>query len=285
MIEKYHIERLESIINAGGPQINEFADFKDLCHEFWVYNEQSKFLDITHHMLNEETLHKHMVEWPHGVPGDFELMEKFYDRSIRSDHFTRFDQFIQVTEPVEALRFRAFLLQDILRRQDHINKSDNPISVLDMACGSGRALREAETTIASLNHEINYLGVDSLQAAVDFAAALNPGYVFEKGNALRYRDNCQYDIIWSAGLFDYLSDRLFVGLCKKWLKKLKPGGQLVVGNFSTRNSMRAYMDLVGWKLEYRTVKQLQYLGEMIGDDYHVESDSHGINLYLIVKKL
>jgi SAM-dependent methyltransferase len=47
------------------------------------------------------------------------------------------------------------------------------------------------------------------------------------GNIFRFRPGHLYDLVWSAGLFDYLDDRTFRVLLEKLLRLVAPGGWLL----------------------------------------------------------
>jgi extracellular factor (EF) 3-hydroxypalmitic acid methyl ester biosynthesis protein len=62
-----------------------------------------------------------------------------------------------------------------------------------------------------------------------------------------------FDLVYSAGLFDYLSDRVAVALVRQLYKHLKPGAILSVGNFVPDNHGRGFMEfLMDWSLVKRT---------------------------------
>lgn len=61
-----------------------------------------------------------------------------------------------------------------------------------------------------------------------------------------------YDLIYSAGLFDYLADPVASKLIDSLSSMLRPGGKLLVGNFAPSSFGRGYMELLlDWKLIYR----------------------------------
>ena len=95
----------------------------------------------------------------------------------------------------------------------------------------------------------------------------------------------RYDLIWSAGLFDYLSDRAVVYLLKRLRCSLAEGGHLIVGNFSKEHESRAYMEVVGdWLLYHRSVGDLLELGRRGGFErsaLRVVQEPTGTNLFLI----
>ena len=61
-----------------------------------------------------------------------------------------------------------------------------------------------------------------------------------------------YDVIYCAGLFDYLSDRICKRLMNIFYDILAPGGLLVATNVDTSNPSRQTMEQVlEWHLIYR----------------------------------
>jgi hypothetical protein len=79
-----------------------------------------------------------------------------------------------------------------------------------------------------------------------------------------------------------------VFLLKSLLAVTRPGGEVVVGNFSTHNPSRAYMELLGdWSLTHRTEKDLVELAREAGADrgaISVEWEPEGVNLFLHVRR-
>jgi len=94
-------------------------------------------------------------------------------------------------------------------------------------------------------------------------------------------------LVWSAGFFDYLNDRLFVCALRRYWRMVAPGGELVLGNFSTSNPSRTYMELGRWFLFHRTEDQLKELALRAGvspDATRVAQESAGVNLFLHITK-
>ena len=73
------------------------------------------------------------------------------------------------------------------------------------------------------------------------------------------------DLIYSAGLYDYLADRFAIRLTAQLFASLRPGGSLVVANFIRMMEdgwMEAFMD---WRLLYRTPEQVGEFSSEIPD--------------------
>jgi extracellular factor (EF) 3-hydroxypalmitic acid methyl ester biosynthesis protein len=74
-----------------------------------------------------------------------------------------------------------------------------------------------------------------------------------------------FDLIYSAGLYDYLPDGLARRLTARLLQMLRPGGRLLIGNFVPTGSGRAYMELfMDWELVLRNEAAMVALAQAAG---------------------
>jgi extracellular factor (EF) 3-hydroxypalmitic acid methyl ester biosynthesis protein len=97
----------------------------------------------------------------------------------------------------------------------------------------------------------------------------------------------QYDLIYCAGLFDYLSDRICKRLMNIFYDMLAPGGLLVATNVNTSNPSRQTMEQVlEWHLIYRSREQLMVLAPDLAPDgsYCIKSDPTGCNVLIEVRR-
>ena len=70
----------------------------------------------------------------------------------------------------------------------------------------------------------------------------------------------QFDLIYSAGLYDYLPDTLARRLTTRLLQMLRPGGRLLIANFVPGGSGRGYMELfMDWTLVLRNEAAMRAL--------------------------
>jgi extracellular factor (EF) 3-hydroxypalmitic acid methyl ester biosynthesis protein len=96
------------------------------------------------------------------------------------------------------------------------------------------------------------------------------------------------DLIYSAGLFDYLNQAMFARLLSTLYEALVPGGVLLVGNVAVNNPSRWSMEYyVEWFLIHRSPEDLRAFGEALVPTpscVEVESEPTGINLFLRVVK-
>jgi extracellular factor (EF) 3-hydroxypalmitic acid methyl ester biosynthesis protein len=94
-------------------------------------------------------------------------------------------------------------------------------------------------------------------------------------------------LIYCAGIFDYLSDRICKRLMNIFYSMLDPGGLLIGTNVDASNPSRNGMEyLLEWHLIYRNEEQLKALipDQAPAGSAHIRSDETGVNLYIEVRK-
>jgi extracellular factor (EF) 3-hydroxypalmitic acid methyl ester biosynthesis protein len=97
----------------------------------------------------------------------------------------------------------------------------------------------------------------------------------------------QYDCVYCAGLFDYLSDQVCQRLMNLMYEWVAPGGLLLATNVEPSNPLRHGMEhLLDWHLIYRTGPQMRNLKPQPthADDVLVHSDVTGVNVFIEVRK-
>jgi SAM-dependent methyltransferase len=93
----------------------------------------------------------------------------------------------------------------------------------------------------------------------------------------------QFDLVYSAGLFDYFEDD-FASMAANELKKLlNNDGQLIIGNFDLSTPNQFGMALVfDWNLIYRTGEDLTRIFSRPGSRLRIESEEAQVNLFCII---
>jgi SAM-dependent methyltransferase len=227
----------------------------------------------------------HVCLRPHGYFGDFEIIDRIYAQYASADpSLTRWDTYFQAGTAAVAVRNRKTYLHEFLARH-----RGEMTSMLNVAAGPCRDLKEAYEQGLLIGVD-DVVCLDSDPAAVAYARDVlircEPSPQFVTRNALRYRDERRFSLVWSAGLFDYLADAVAVRLLKRLVSMCAPRGKVVVGNFSTENTQRFYMEFGGWDLIYRDESDLRQLAIAAGvarSRLHVEAEPTGVNLFLIIE--
>lgn len=97
----------------------------------------------------------------------------------------------------------------------------------------------------------------------------------------------QYDLVYCAGLFDYLTDQACQRLLDVMYEWVAPGGLLIATNVEPANPLRHGMEhLLDWPLVYRTAPQLKAVkpAKSCAEDLRIHSDETGVNVFLEVRR-
>ena len=95
--------------------------------------------------------------------------------------------------------------------------------------------------------------------------------------------NDSYDLVYSAGLFDYLKDPAVRAAGARLVDALAPGGHAVIGNFDVANPTRPLMELIlDWPLYHRSDDDLGRLFDGLGSGMSVEREATGVNLFAVI---
>jgi len=94
------------------------------------------------------------------------------------------------------------------------------------------------------------------------------------------------DLIYSAGLYDYLPQPVAASLTRLLYTKLRPSGRLLLGNLKETPDTTWIMDYVlGWHLTYRTEPEMLHLADGLKPapaDVGITRDDTGSCLFLDV---
>ena len=97
----------------------------------------------------------------------------------------------------------------------------------------------------------------------------------------------EYDLIYCAGLFDYLPDRVCQQLMDMFYRMVKPSGLIIATNVDVSNPIIHIMGYIfEWHLIYRTGRQLADLAPAAVDPEwcRITADVTGSNIFLEVRK-
>jgi SAM-dependent methyltransferase len=73
-----------------------------------------------------------------------------------------------------------------------------------------------------------------------------------------------FDVVYAAGLFDYLDDAVASRLLRLMCDRLAPGGRVLVANFAEGNPERGYMEaFMDWWLVYRNEADMRRLADAL----------------------
>lgn len=281
-------EFLDYLIANGGPELPDYEKFTYIVNNL-LPNEVDCFRERIKTVLNENTLIGHGFVKPYGYPGDFTLIDKIYRYDVNQDvRYKNWDLFFQNQPGANAVRNRKAFFIEYCKNLS--TKKENA-RVLILGSGPASDVHEFLANYSGGNNmSIDLIDFD--QSAIDFSMEKNKTFngqiTYNKINALRYNSYRLYDLIWSAGLFDYFKDKHFTFLIRKYINCLLEDGEMVISNFSTKNPTKRLMEVLSdWYLNLRTESDLFRIASDANVDKElvsVEKEPLGINLFLKIKK-
>jgi hypothetical protein len=211
-------------------------------------------------------LTNHASEWPRGYPGDAGLLDIIYRHrpgagDELSERARRLHHAIQAGAPARSVRHRRMLLADAI---DEAAVATPGAEILSVACGH---LREAEWSLALAGNSISrFIAADQDRASLDrMEADYGERFPVIAPTPISVRDILggktrtlgRFNLVYAAGLYDYLPDAIAKALTRRLFGLLHPGGRLLLGNFSTGIAETAFMEaIMDWPLLWRTQAEI-----------------------------
>lgn len=293
----HDLQYARHLARSGGPGRGEIAAFDSWLDRLYRERATGVLADPELEAIRRELVHGLPTDsmlgfaWhkPHGYAGDFEVIERMYSMRTSADPgLERWDLYWHQSPAATAVRNRKCYYKRLL---DLHYTRRGTLRLLDIACGSGRAL--FEWLSENPDADVQFDCLDQDPSAIAYASRLNARFGdrirFTQGNALRWRAAGSYDLVWSAGLFDYLGDRMFAALLGRLLAAVAPQGEVVVGNFSEENPSRPFMEILSdWVLHHRSPQALRALARRCGaaeERVSVGREPEGVNLFLHVRSV
>jgi SAM-dependent methyltransferase len=209
---------------------------------------------------------------PRGYPGDAVLMDFIYGSGssgamLESSSELGRSIFRQISEnpAFQAIQGRRDLLA---RRIEAACREHQGCRILSVACGhlrEGSVLHKRE-----MPRPARFVALDQDEESLALVASEHEqsGVECLRESAIRllshHFDIGVFDLIYSAGLYDYLSDEFSTRLLQGLVRRLAPGGTLLVANMLLDIPACGYMEAVmDWWLIYRTPEQMTEMGKQV----------------------
>ena len=277
------IDFIRYIVEKGGPVNSEINKLQEAINAIRSAADIIELNIVVHAHLTLDTMLGHTYLKPYGYAGDFEIIEKIYAQKRHSNPvIDSWDLFYNSMDACDAVRNRKTYFKQIM--VDALKRGVKNVLIL----GSGPCMDLFEYLTENPDNTLQFTCVDIDATAIKYASEKNAVFMnqitFVKRNIFRYHTTDTYDLIWSAGLFDYLNDDQFVFIIKKMRAFLNENGKMIIGNFSENNPSQYCMELIGdWYLNHRSPALLTELGVAAGFDLNntkVEQEELGINLFV-----
>lgn len=307
-------EEDRDLIDALGgrllPQLGEmFQQFEEAAAEV---SEEER---TTHSRYVQRDLHPLLLRAPFvhrayykplGYAGDYEMVNMMlrephegptvYSRLINALHLQ--------TGPAVAHTKRIDILEEWLTEAAQAaEREGRELRVLNVGCGPAIELQRFFRNCPASERcrlrlmDFNKQTLEYTQARLNEAAAVN-GYhptieyvhesvhnLLKQATKAREQQHEQaYDLVYCAGLFDYLSDKVCSRLLHLFYEWTVPGGRVMATNVHPSNSALYLMEhILEWYLIYRDEK---HMTRLVPKEWvrHVFVDPTGINVFLELDK-
>jgi extracellular factor (EF) 3-hydroxypalmitic acid methyl ester biosynthesis protein len=217
--------------------------------------------------LREDPFTDHSWTRPRGYPGDAALIDFVY--GLRGAHgatplgraLFRHTTAVPAAEGVRHRRDRLARLIDAVAKE-----KGRPIRVLAVAAGHWR--EGALSTAVAEGEVAELVAIDQDEQSLSEIAVSHPAQRKQllahsvRHLLARHAEGIgQFDLVYAAGLYDYLDDRTSSRLTKRLFDRLANDGQLLVANFTPDCASAAFMEaFMRWWLIYRTPEQVHRFG-------------------------
>lgn len=258
-------------------------------------------------LLSAPSVHRTYTK-PLGYAGDFEMINMILRNAFEGEtDYAKIVHKLNILPPTPvSVRYRNDIMLDyVVTGAQQASRRQESFKVLSIACGPA-----AEILRFIKLHESLQLSVPITIELLDFsqhtlnetkkkitnalaqtnAPNIQVNYICEsvhtllKNPAIIEQRLNQYDLIYSGGLFDYLSNQICTRLLKMFYKWLKPGGKTFTTNMHSADPERFWMAYVlEWFLIYRN-EQDMLAWATNSETRRVYADETGINLFLEIEK-
>ena len=270
-------------------------------YENKVYKLKRIFINKVRKLFLKGTYNEWGFRKPCGYAGDFKIIDDIYENNPVTTGFVRLlDNYGMMSAISVAVRnrkedFKRFVKWFVA---DRIKRK---LRIMNLASGPCRELKEVLTFDSALYENTTFDCYDQDDKAIAFAKNLLVGYSgvnFIRENAMRIafrKDifkliNKKYDLIYSTGLFDYLSERVAIALVRNLKELLTADGMLLISTMRDKYSNPSvhYMEwATDWNLIYQDEEEFAQIFIDAGfskDKLEIRYEQQGIMQYMIAAK-
>jgi len=305
-------DALRQYVEEAGPQmvarLNLFAD---------ELNRLVGHLSEADHVVHRAFARTHLVplfleapfmrrayEKPLGYAGDYEMMNMLYRDDVEGDSlFGKVLNLYATQEGAARANInRIRYLGDEIRAVVDA-RGEERVRIASIGCGPTREIRSLLEDSPEIGPRLDVALIDQEERSIAYCERTLGPLAVETGARIDFmRESIrrllttrklsealgERALIYSAGLFDYLSEPTFARLLGSLYEALVPGGLLLVGNVAAHNPSRWPMEYyVEWFLIHRSPEELLALAQQLQPAptlIEVRSEPTGINLFLRILK-
>lgn len=262
-------EKLDELKNT----ISDFSKEEHQRHGFYFRKQLWNFL-LSYPFAAQCNLK------PRGYPGDSEIMRMIYYDDYQGD--STFAKLMHKhgaeQSGSQSVRNRIELIANLLNNVCDNNgfSPQQKMEVLSVGCGPAFEIKDIVRSPQDCeNFHFIFMDQDpqALSEAGDlihgiekkFARKIEVDYIHSSVRTTLFSRTFmakfnQFHFIYSMGLFDYLTAPVAKAVIARLYQKLKPNGEMVIGNFHVSNPSRYYMEYWGdWVIIHRTEDEFKNL--------------------------
>jgi extracellular factor (EF) 3-hydroxypalmitic acid methyl ester biosynthesis protein len=242
---------------------------------------------------------------PLGYAGDYQMVNMILGKSLVGNNtYARVINALALrNDTAQAHRNRIERLTDVLISEaQRANERGEKFRALDVGCGPAAELKRFISR-SWLSDRSEFEMIDFNQETLDYAEACINAEIREhrrrtivnfirrsvhellkEASARQRTSQPRFHLVYCAGLFDYLSDRVCGRLLRLFYSWAFPGGLVLATNVHPRQPARGQMEyLQEWNLMLRDDDRMLFLAPELGQQ-RVSTDATGANVFLEVRK-
>lgn len=302
-IEQRVLQEIQPLMNSFEASTREVSLADRPAHKFYCRRQ-------IHPLVMCSPFAYRIFSKPLGYAGDYEMVnmmvrDPYEGGSLFAKMLNR--TFLNM-EPVKAHQNRIDYLVKMLKQESERKVSEGGrVEILNLGCGPAQEIQrfieheeisdQCDFTLLDFNREtLDYTNgvLSELRRNLGRGTRLT---MIESSvhQLLKQASKGQmdfkmesYDVVYCAGLFDYLSQKVCKKLVELFARLLRPGGMLIVTNVASTNPHIGWMEfLAEWNLVYRNDWEMLDLIPLDGTilQTNLERDETGVNLFLEIRKV
>jgi extracellular factor (EF) 3-hydroxypalmitic acid methyl ester biosynthesis protein len=291
------LEQLETAARVLERLVGDFSDAEHREHRAYCKLHLAP-------LLSHSPFLRRARDKPFGYAGDYEMMNMLYRDPAEGE--TLFGRALNVCfthEPAAQANKNRLPYIGGLIRQTLAEHPRGRIRIASLACGPAREIGTlleespelgARLDVALIDHEARAIAhCERTLAPLAAATGARIQFICEGFRTLLAQGRLteklgERELVYSAGLFDYLDVRMFRRITSVLYDALTPGGLLAIGNVADHNPSRWVMEYFSeWFLFHRSKEALLDLASEVEprpQRMWIDCEPSGINLFLLLRR-
>lgn len=294
------VQRVHQASHGMGPLLSALGEDEHAAHRAYAQHHLGALFGTSPFIRRAQ-------QKPLGYAGDYEMMNMLY-RAQQAEGASLFGKVVNqcaVTETAARANINriGFLTERMLATTHAAMAEGRVARIASIGCGPAREIEALLESEPALGPHLDIALVDQDGRAIAYCERkLTPLAQRTGARVHLIRESVrrllcggsllqtlgERDLIYSAGLFDYLSDRSFSALLSAIYGAIAPSGKVLVGNVDVSNPTRYFMEyFLDWFLIHRSRSQLLDKARMLTPTpraAYVEAEPLGVNLFLAIER-